>query len=237
MYSSVSVQKCTARYLYGNVQLGICRKLYSSVSVWKCTARYLYGNVQLGICMEMYSSVSVRKCTARYLYGNVQLGICMEMYSSVSVGKCTARYLYGNVQLGICMEMYSSVSVGKCRSTQKSQNNDKEVEKIPSSENTVSEVNKRQQLKRVNRRSTPSPQEKNQVKRGWKTELFPSCFTSQRHAKCIHSDNCTCCHTDREGADQTCNLTQSQYTNTGPDSPCIDRVTPDAWQGSHCVQC
>ena len=35
-----------------------------------------------------------------------------------------------------------------------------------------------------------------------------------------------CCHTDIEGADQTCYLTKSQYTDTGPTSPHADPVTP-----------
>ena len=36
-------------------------------------------------------------------------------------------------------------------------------------------------------------------------------------------DNCTCCHIGREAADQTCCLTQSQYTDTGPVSPMAGR--------------
>ena len=35
----------------------------------------------------------------------------------------------------------------------------------------------------------------------------------------ICSDNLTCCHTEVEAADQTFYLTQSQYTDTGPNSP------------------
>ena len=62
--------------------------------------------------------------------------------------------------------------------------------------------------------------------------LFVGCLTSQQHAKCI-SDNCTCCHTEIEAADQAFYLTQSQYTDTGPTSPSADPVTPGAWQGSH----
>ena len=45
--------------------------------------------------------------------------------------------------------------------------------------------------------------------------------------------NFTCCHTEIEVADQTFNLTQSQYTDTGPTSPSADPITPGAWQGSH----
>ena len=46
------------------------------------------------------------------------------------------------------------------------------------------------------------------------------CLTSQQHASVsqarICSDNCTCCHTEIEVADQTVRLAQSQYTDTGP---------------------
>ena len=67
--------------------------------------------------------------------------------------------------------------------------------------------------------------------------LFVGCLTSQQHASVsqgrICSDNCTCCHTETEVADPTFNLTQSQYTDTGPTSPSFDPITPGAWQGSH----
>ena len=46
-------------------------------------------------------------------------------------------------------------------------------------------------------------------------------------------DNCTCCHTETETADQTFHLTQSQCTDTRPTSPSTDHITPGAWQGSH----
>ena len=63
------------------------------------------------------------------------------------------------------------------------------------------------------------------------------CLTSQQHASVsqgrICSDNSTCCHTEIEVADPTFNLTQSQYTDTGPTSPSADPTTPGAWQGSH----
>ena len=49
----------------------------------------------------------------------------------------------------------------------------------------------------------------------------------------ICTDNCTCCHTEIEVADQTCCLTQSQYTDTRSTSPSTDPITPGAWQGSH----
>ena len=67
------------------------------------------------------------------------------------------------------------------------------------------------------------------------------CLTSQQHASVsqgrVCSDNCTCCHTEIEVADQTFHLTQSQYTDTGPTSPSTDPITPGAWQGSHWYQC
>ena len=42
-----------------------------------------------------------------------------------------------------------------------------------------------------------------------------------------------CCHTEKEVADQTFYLTQSQYTDTGPTSPSADPMMPGTWQGSH----
>ena len=66
---------------------------------------------------------------------------------------------------------------------------------------------------------------------------FVTCLMSQQHASVsqgrICSDNFTRCHTEIEVADQTFNLTQSQYTDTGPTSPSADPITPGAWQGSH----
>ena len=67
--------------------------------------------------------------------------------------------------------------------------------------------------------------------------IFVGCLTSQQHASVsqerICSDNCTCCHTEVEVADQTFHLTQSQYTDTGPTSPSTDPTPLGAWQGSH----
>ena len=40
-------------------------------------------------------------------------------------------------------------------------------------------------------------------------------------------------HTETEVADQTCNLTQSLYTQTRPTSPSTDSIAPSAWQGCH----
>ena len=48
------------------------------------------------------------------------------------------------------------------------------------------------------------------------------------------SDQTTCCHTETDVVDQTCNLTQSRCTDTGPDGPNTDCITPGAWPGSHC---
>ena len=67
--------------------------------------------------------------------------------------------------------------------------------------------------------------------------LFVGCLTSQQQASVsqgrICTDNCMCCHTEIEVADQTFYLTQSQYTDTGLTSPSADPITPGAWQGSH----
>ena len=63
--------------------------------------------------------------------------------------------------------------------------------------------------------------------------LLVGCLTSQQTCLLCISDNCTCCHTEIEVADQTFHLTQSQYTDTRPTSPSTDPITPGAWQGSH----
>ena len=67
--------------------------------------------------------------------------------------------------------------------------------------------------------------------------LFVGCLTSQQHASVsqgrICSDNCTCCHTGIEVAEQTFHLTKSKYIDTRPTSPSTEPITPFAWQGSH----
>ena len=72
---------------------------------------------------------------------------------------------------------------------------------------------------------------------GWLVGWLVGWLTSQQgdsvYQGLICSDKCTCCHTEIEGADQACYLTQPQYTDTGPTSPSADPVTPGAWQGSH----
>ena len=62
--------------------------------------------------------------------------------------------------------------------------------------------------------------------------LLLICYKCQQREKPI-SHNCSCCHTERDIARQTCHLTQSQYFNTGPTSPSTDPITQGAWQGSH----
>ena len=63
-----------------------------------------------------------------------------------------------------------------------------------------------------------------------------ACLTSQQHASVflgqICSGNCTCNHTEIEVADQTFQLTQSEYTDTGPTSHSTHPITPGTWQGS-----
>ena len=67
--------------------------------------------------------------------------------------------------------------------------------------------------------------------------MFVDCLTSHQHASVsqgqICSDNFTCCHTEIEVADQTFHLTQSQYTDTGPNSHSNKPIMPGPWQGSH----
>ena len=64
----------------------------------------------------------------------------------------------------------------------------------------------------------------------WQSLLLTGCLTSQLHAHVsqerICSDNCTCCHTETEVANQACHLTQSQNTDTEPTSPTADPATP-----------
>ena len=71
----------------------------------------------------------------------------------------------------------------------------------------------------------------------WLEQLLVGCLTSQQYASVsqgrICSDDGTSCHSEIEVADQTFYLTQSQYTDTWPTSPCTDPILPDAWQGSH----
>ena len=66
--------------------------------------------------------------------------------------------------------------------------------------------------------------------------LCVGCLMFQQHASVsqgqVCSDNCTCCHTETEVADQTFYLTLSQYTDTGPTSPRADPIMPGVWQGS-----
>ena len=67
--------------------------------------------------------------------------------------------------------------------------------------------------------------------------LFVGCFTSQHTASVsqgrIYSDSSTCCHTEVDIADQIVYFTQSQYTDTGPDSPSVDRTMSYVWQSRH----
>ena len=63
------------------------------------------------------------------------------------------------------------------------------------------------------------------------------CLMFQQHTSVsqglIWPDNCTCCHTETEVADQTFYLTQSQYAYTRPTSPSDDPITLGVRQGSH----
>ena len=71
--------------------------------------------------------------------------------------------------------------------------------------------------------------------------MFVGCLTSKQQASVSEGqlclDNCTCCHTEIEVADQTFYLTQSQYTDTRPTSPSAAPISPGAWQGSHWSVC
>ena len=82
-----------------------------------------------------------------------------------------------------------------------------------------------------NNQPPPPPPHCGQIMDHWATVcLFVGFLTSQQHASVsqgrIYSDNCTCCHTEIQVADQTFYLTQSQYTDTRPTSPSADPITP-----------
>ena len=49
----------------------------------------------------------------------------------------------------------------------------------------------------------------------------------------VYLGKCTCCHTEKEVADQTYSLTKPQYNNTKPTNPSPDPITPGVWQGRH----
>ena len=67
--------------------------------------------------------------------------------------------------------------------------------------------------------------------------LCVDCVMSQQYASVsqrrIYIDNCTCCGTEIQAADQTCYLTQAQYTDIGSTSPSGDPGPPGARQFSH----
>ena len=67
--------------------------------------------------------------------------------------------------------------------------------------------------------------------------LFVGGLTSQQQASVyqgrICEGNFTCCHTEKEAADQTFYVNQSQYTDTGPTCPIADPISLGAGQDSH----
>ena len=101
-------------------------------------------------------------------------------------------------------------------------------------EGGTSEVKKKKKKKK---RGKMEQEEGHRTKLRKKKCLSVGCLTPQQHASLsqgrICEDKYTCCHTRKEVAYQTFNLTQSQYTYTGPTSPSTDPRTPGAWQGSH----
>ena len=64
--------------------------------------------------------------------------------------------------------------------------------------------------------------------------LFVGCLSDQQKTMCISEADLPwvlCVATQMEAADPTCNVTQSQYTDTWPASP--DPTAPGTWQGGH----
>ena len=59
--------------------------------------------------------------------------------------------------------------------------------------------------------------------------LLVACLPSEQRAGVCQGriclDNCTCCHTEEEIADETCCLTRSRF-DAGPTSPSADLMTP-----------
>ena len=64
---------------------------------------------------------------------------------------------------------------------------------------------------------------------GWLVTQRPSNTLQGR----TYSHSCPNCHAEIKAAKQTCSFTQSQYTDTGPTSPSVDPVAPDAQEGSN----
>ena len=62
--------------------------------------------------------------------------------------------------------------------------------------------------------------------------LFLGCLPPQQHVLCISGRICSGNFTraEIEVADQTCYLTQSQHTDTGPAKTSTDPTTPGVWQ-------
>ena len=85
-------------------------------------------------------------------------------------------------------------------------------------------------------RAIPAPSTENQAERP-SVCLLVGCLTSQQHASVsqgrICTDNFTCCHTDREAADQTPTSPSHSILTPGPPVPALTHKTPGAWQGSH----
>ena len=74
-------------------------------------------------------------------------------------------------------------------------------------------------------------------KKGRQGQFLAAFSTTQQHASAsqgwIFRDNCTCCLSEIQVADQTCYPIQSQHTDVKPTSPSIDTVMPGTPQGSH----
>ena len=60
-------------------------------------------------------------------------------------------------------------------------------------------------------------------------------FTVVKRSSYGSAQTTACAATVRQGVDQTCHLTRSQYTDTRSTSPSTDPVMPHAWQGSHLI--
>ena len=67
---------------------------------------------------------------------------------------------------------------------------------------------------------------------GWPLNVPVTCKCNSGTDPPLPPDNCTCCHTVIQAADQTFCPTRSRYPDTGPTSFSADPITPGPWQGS-----
>ena len=126
--------------------------------------------------------------------------------------------------------MWGHIAKGERRERKKEQRKKKERKKEKETkirQETLKQTPFRSDTEKIERKTERNKEKR---KRNALTNKHLDASVSQG---CIYLDNCTCCHTEIEAADQTFYLTQSLCTDTMPTSPSADLITPGAWQGSH----